>query len=479
MHWPIYATRMHHVHSGQFSIQRVDSAKTDMDSATTSLPVPTGGFALPRLRVAPYVWMASAAFLFRVVLLLYARTFQFSAGLPPLPSTFGFKLETGSIAASIATGHGFSSPFGVSSGPTAWIAPVYPFLCAMVFKVLGVFTVASAIAILAMNSLFSALTCVTIYLISERTVGRQVGLWAGWTWAVVPFFMRWPVTWVWDMSLSALLVSLLFFCTLEIRHTTSWKKWLGLGLLWGFAALTNPALLAFLPASAVWLAYHLRGKWREIAQLIAVAALGCFVVVAPWLVRNRLLFGEYVFIRGNVGFEFDLGNYHNSNGMGWGGRHPAANGPILAEYLRLGEQAFVAEHAQQGMEFVRQYPGEFAQLCLRRFTAFWDGTSLNYGAGGVAPGWRSWMSWMYLPLSLLALWGVVLAIGRKVSGSALAAGLLLLYPAPYYFTFVSVRYRHAIEPEMLILSVYFLYEAVRHFKAKIASNSLPKATTPC
>lgn len=379
-----------------------------------------------------------------------------------MPNTFAFGFETGSIAASIATGHGFSSPFGVGSGPTAWIAPLYPFLCAMIFKVLGVFTIASAIAVLVMNSVFSALTCVTIYLIAERTVGREVGLWAGWTWAVIPFFMRWPITWVWDMSLSALLMSLLFLFTLQASRSASWKKWLGLGLLWGLAALTNPALLAFLPASTIWLAYQFRDKWRQFVPLIAIAALACLVVVAPWLIRNRLVFGEWVFIRGNFGFEFDLGNYHYSNGMGWCGRHPTQNKRFLAEYLRLGERTFVAEHARQGMEFVRRYPGEFGQLCLRRFTAFWDGTSLNY-----VP-FDEWRPWMFFLLSLVTLWGLVLAIGEKVPGSLLAAGLLLLYPLPYYITFPSARYRHALEPEMLILSVYFVYEAVKHFKLKIA-----------
>jgi len=417
--------------------------------------------------------MTAAAFLYRVALLLYARTFDFPDGLRPMPSTFGFGFETGSIAGSIATGHGFSSPFGVASGPTAWIAPVYPYLCATVFKFLGVFTVRSAIAILTMNSLFSALTCITIYLVAERTVGSRVGFWAGWTWAVVPFFMRWPITWVWDMSLSALLVSLLFLCTLEVRQTTSWKKWLGLGLLWGLTALTNPALLTFLPLSAIWLAYQIRDKWRQFIPLMAIAALACLVVVAPWLVRNRLVLGEYVFIRGNFGFEFADGNYHYSNGMGWFGKHPTGNRRILAEYLRSGERAFVAEHTRQGIEFVRHYPGEFAQLCLRRFAAFWDGTALNYTSTI-----DEWRPWMFFPLSLLTLWGLILAIGQKVPGSVLAAGLLLLYPVPYYLTFPSVRYRHAIEPEMLILSVYFLYEAVMHFKARIAGLKSDRIRPP-
>ncbi len=88
---------------------------------------------------------------------------------------FGFGMvrfaETGAIARSIAEGHGFSSPFGGLTGPTAWIAPVYPYMLALLFKIFGVFTSTSAIAILTLNSFFSALTCIPIYLIAERTVG--------------------------------------------------------------------------------------------------------------------------------------------------------------------------------------------------------------------------------------------------------------------------------------------------------------------
>jgi len=32
--------------------------------------------------------------------------------------------------------------------------------------------------------------------------------------------------------------------------------------------------------------------------------------------------------------------------------------------------------------------------------------------------------------------------------------LLVLYPFPYYVTFVLPRYRHPIEPELLILIIY-------------------------
>jgi hypothetical protein len=49
-----------------------------------------------------------------------------------------FDQETGSIAKSVASGKGYSSPYNRDTGPTAWLAPVYPLIVAGTFKVLGV-----------------------------------------------------------------------------------------------------------------------------------------------------------------------------------------------------------------------------------------------------------------------------------------------------------------------------------------------------
>jgi len=38
-------------------------------------------------------------------------------------------------------------------------------------------------------------------------------------------------------------------------------------------------------------------------------------MIAPWLIRNEMVFGHFVFLKGNYWFEFHLGNYHYSNGM--------------------------------------------------------------------------------------------------------------------------------------------------------------------
>jgi hypothetical protein len=76
--------------------------------------------------------------------------------------------ETTNIARSIDEGRGLSSPFGAAyTGPTSWIAPVYPYLCALFFVLFGVFGTHAAVALLILQSLISALTCVPILAIAS------------------------------------------------------------------------------------------------------------------------------------------------------------------------------------------------------------------------------------------------------------------------------------------------------------------------
>src|SRR6266705_4018271 len=88
--------------------------------------------------------------------------------ITPRRDHFQFGWEMGRIARSIAIGQGFSSPTDFPTGPTAWAPPLYPYLMAGVFKVLGVYSSSSAAMILAINSIFSALTCLTLYHIAIR-----------------------------------------------------------------------------------------------------------------------------------------------------------------------------------------------------------------------------------------------------------------------------------------------------------------------
>ena len=336
----------------------------------------------------PLVWMVLLGLVLRVALILYFRYYDFSPQssnfliLDYAPDVlrhfpFGFGYETGAIAYSLATGHGFASPFGGSTGPTAWVAPLYPAMCAAVFKMFGCFTLASGFVILLINSVSSSLVCIPIVKIGELTLGRKIGVWAGWIWACGLSFMRWPTTWVWETGVSALLLSILFLQSLRLARNSNAKAWARFGLVWGVAALTNPALLSFLPASGIYAASKLRRNREPWLKPSAMSAIVFVLCISPWMIRNRVVFGEWIFIRGNAPFEFSLGNYHLSTGLGWFGKHPSQNKYEWAKYAQIGEVAYVAEKKKEALAFVTQYPREFVGLCGTRMKAFWIGSPLT------------------------------------------------------------------------------------------------------
>lgn len=371
--------------------------------------------------------------------------------------------ETSNIAIAIATGHGFRSVFnGASDGPlTAWIAPVYPYVVGLVFRFLGIMSRTSVIFIFVVQSLFSALTVIPILGIARRTVGRRAGLWASWIWALWPWFGKWSVTWLWDTSVSALLLAGLFWYALELPGPSKRKHWLGFGALWGAALLVNPSLGVLLPVSLAWFAYESRRRGNKWVKPAALSAAVCLLVVSPWLIRNRVVFGQWVFLRGNFGFEFALGNYHGSLGRGWGGRHPTGNPKEFQKYSQMGEIAYIRDRQEQALDFVRQYPGEFLTLTLKRMSYFWDGSSMDY----LAPMPRYWLPATYVVLSFLLLPALLAASRRNLYGLPMFFGLLLLYPVPYYLTFTQARYRHPIEPLMVLLVAYLGVETTRKLQA--------------
>src|SRR5438034_210701 len=103
----------------------------------------------------------------------------------------------------------------------------------------------AAWVILAFNSIFSALTCLTMYWIAKRMYGLTVARATAWTWAFFPYAIYWPTRVVWETSLTAFLLSVALLLTLRMADLTPRQRnWIIFGLLWGVIALTNTAVLS-------------------------------------------------------------------------------------------------------------------------------------------------------------------------------------------------------------------------------------------
>ena len=398
-----------------------------------------------------FFWMVAIGFLLRLGAILVLHTYRYRSA----EGHFDFGYEMGRIAASIASGHGFSNPFQMPTGPTAWEPPLYPYLTAGIFRVFGIYSNASAFVLLTINSFFSAMTAIPIYLIGKRTFGYTVALWSAWMWAVLPFTMYWSTKWVWETSLSALLLAVIFLGALKLQEVRGLRLWALFGVLWAVAALCNPSLLSFLPVSLAWI-WHRRLKARcSWLPQTALALLFFALLVAPWAARNYRIFGKFILIRDNLGSELRLGNGPGADGTWMWYLHPTRNVLQMREFQRLGELRYIAERKRQALAYIAQDPARFAGLSAKRCIYFWAGLPRSSKIAALAPIKNS----LFLASSVLALWGLGRALHRKIPGATLFFWLILVYPAVYYLVFPHPRYRHPIEPEMLLLGVYLITQA--------------------
>src|SRR5882672_752144 len=226
------------------------------------------------------------AFLLRLAVITIGHTYR----ITPRRDHFQFGWEMGRIARSIAMGQGFGSPTDLPTGPSAWAPPVYPYILAGIFKLFGIYSNLSAWVVLAFNSIFSALTCFTLYRIAEKIYGVAVARATAWTWALFPYAIYYPVRVVWEMSLSAFLLSLALLLTLRMADAPPRPRaWIEFGLLWGLLALTNTAVLSLLPSCLLYLLWRLSRAPRQFIGF-AMCMLAAGLVVSPWLVRNYAVF---------------------------------------------------------------------------------------------------------------------------------------------------------------------------------------------
>lgn len=372
---------------------------------------------------------------------------------PGVLEIVAFQQETGNIAQSLALGKGFGSVFRKDTGPTAWLAPVYPLLVAGIFRVFGIFTIRAFFAAAFLNILFSTAACVPIFYASKRMAGVGTASGAAWLWAIFPNAIMIPFEWIWDTSLSALLAAVILWATAALAESQRLRDWCTYGLLWGIALMSNPALASLLPVLLGWMAYR---QWRQGSLRLRRPALAAGVVVLcclPWTIRNYIDFHRFIPLRSNLPFELWIGNneifdQHST-------RAPAriTRYEEVRRYGQLGETAYLQEKWSEATQFIRTHPGLELKLCGRRFVALWTG--LEAPIEGFLHA-ESLLVRIVLICNALAGIGALLGIAvlyRRRSAFAFpAAAFPIVFPCVYYITHASLRYRHAIDPAVLLLT---------------------------
>lgn len=353
--------------------------------------------------------------------------------------------EPGAIAERLRAGDGYALiGAGGTAEATANQEPVYPLVLALLGKwmlviqvILWLF-VARLLAWLA-HRLVGA---------PEAWTAIAVALWP----PLVVYVLRYhPLTL--RSSCLVLALSAAFF----YRQKPSGRRAVAFGLALGMAALTR-ATFYVLPV--LLLPWAMGRRYRHAALALGVAAL----VVAPWIVRNRLVLDAWVPGTTTSGLMALSGNHPGASGvlddasLGW------AMGKLPRELWFRPEPERDRLLRDRALAFWLEHPSEAMVLYIRKLAYLW---TWRPGVGSLYT--RSWTV-LYLGIWLLALpamlAGAWLAKRNASSeGPLLFLGTWVLLSLVYALFAVNMRFRFESEPLLVPYMVMAIAAIVARARA--------------
>lgn len=323
-----------------------------------------------------------------VFVVALAARWAYAASLPPGAPIWSVDAQGyHALALNLLNGHGFSLNTAAPFLPDAIRTPLYPLLVAAVYAVGG----PEPAHVAWLQGLLDAVTALVIGSVVGRLAGRGWWAWAaGGLYALSPTAWRFSNELLTETVLAALLAWLLWAF---VRWTEARQpRWLALAASLAAAALLvkpNVVLLPALLAAAVGLfAAHTGGWWARLGPALAVLALAA-VLVSPWLVRNRITFGRWLFSHAfdnnlaRVSAVATLARAHGERVAPWTPRWEALySGLLLEAEARFPDFAPVPRTAPEADrtfrqlavvagDIIRAHPLDFAVAHLSGFARSW------------------------------------------------------------------------------------------------------------
>jgi len=342
------------------------------------------------------------------------------------------------------------------TGVTARRAPLYPHFIAGVYLVFGQDPDAVRLVQIVVNSLLVVL----IYLFGRQVYSDAVGILAGIFAVIYPVFVYLPSRFLTE-NVFVVLVFLSTWYLISHAQRSFVHYAIGGGLI-GLAILTRPALLLAPPFLFLWVLGH-SGRLRPalIRTLALTAGMAC--IMAPWTVRNYLVFDQFIPVTTNSGITLLHDNNVFIREMGWAGPQnrifrPELIDPAFSEdsvtWQSLNEAEQDKAYFNYAIRWIYHNPGEFLLLLPRKIVSY---LHFSQGANTVEVKTRlmdlvNLMSYgLLLPLMLVGFGWTLRHEGReqRLIHYILATFLLgvLIYAG-------GVRLRLPIEPFLLLFAAY-------------------------
>lgn len=352
------------------------------------------------------------------------------------------------LATGLVEGRGYSVPH--SSVPTAFRPPVYPMCLAV-----GLCAFPPAIAVAGVNLLCALLT---VWFTAKLGASLSLGICrfiAAFLVAVDPILVRYsaqPMT----ETLCTLLAVVWMWSVVARRSVSEQQPWLrGLitGLAFGLLVLCRPTFwvvpgIYLLGCVIGWMRKsHFEVKHERVLGLkrLTAAVLGTILVVAPWVVRNWLVFSVPILTTTHGGYTLLLGNnpafYREVVRQPWGTVMSTEDQRAWEDEMKsqmmheLGPHPTEVEvdawQSQSGRKYIAAEPAHFVEAAAHRVRSLWNFAPVGEtaGANGAV---ITFVGWFY---------GVVLVAGFLGACVCVRRGAVLQW-LPLYALIVVVQVVH-------------------------------------
>lgn len=212
------------------------------------------------------------------------------------------------VAKSLATTGVFGNPYKIPTGPTAHVAPIYPFVASFTYLIFGTGT-KGGLTHQILNSIFSSLHYSLLPAVAvECDLKRRIGFLASLFGALIPIDFLNEIGGG-EASCAALALIGLSLLTLRYwrRSDFSFRAAIIQGLCWGGALLLAPALAPIL-SGILLTPFFLFSERKKLAKYTLTIVCVAGAVLLPWTIRNYFQLGAPFFVRDNFGLEFSISN---------------------------------------------------------------------------------------------------------------------------------------------------------------------------
>ncbi len=196
-------------------------------------------------------------------------------------------------------------------------APLYPYLLGIWMTLFG----DNLLVIRLVQAVIGSVTAVLVALLGWRTLGRWVGLTAGFIWALYGTTIYYESELLIPVIIIPLNILALWMGLGRLEEKqASWRAWLPIGLILGISAIGRPNILITTPAflAMIWFAAR-QGKepvsWSRRLPGMAALLVGLILPILPITVRNAVVGDDPVLIAYQGGVNLYLGNNPQADGI--------------------------------------------------------------------------------------------------------------------------------------------------------------------